>query len=140
MSASNPGAPAPPQANAVRTVAQHWEALYAQVENLSPGAAERLFERARAGRGRWTLDEFKGWFNFHYPSYANASKYFVLYIFYALYLAYEEQLRKDAQSGGGWLGGASWSFTPQMAPADASGSVVDAVFAKAERQQERRAA
>lgn len=32
------------------------------------------------------------------------------------------------------------SFTPLFAPADASGSVVDAVFAKAERQQERRAA
>ena len=32
------------------------------------------------------------------------------------------------------------SFTPLFAPADASGSVVDAVFAKAERQPERRAA
>jgi len=49
---------------------------------------------------------------------------------------------EEAPSGPSWGGGggAGWSFTPQMAPADASGSVVDAVFAKAERQPERRAA
>ena len=37
--------------------------------------------------------------------------------------------------GGGWLGGGGWNFTPQMAPADGSGSIVDAVFAKAQTRQ-----
>ena len=63
---------------------------------------------------------------------------------YGLYLtkyqvnyAVEEEPSGPSWGGGG---GGGWSYTPQMAPADASGSVVDAVFAKAERQQERRAA
>lgn len=61
---------------------------------------------------------------------------------YGLYLTkynvnYEEEPSGPSWGGGG---GGGWSFTPQMAPADASGSVVDAVFAEAERQQERRAA
>jgi|SaaInlV_125m_DNA_1040241.scaffolds.fasta_scaffold29018_2 hypothetical protein len=55
---------------------------------------------------------------------------------YGLYLSKYIEAHPDESSGGGeWLGGASWaSHTPQMAPAGGRGSVVDAVFAKAERQ------
>jgi len=63
---------------------------------------------------------------------------------YGLYLtkyqvnyAVEEEPSGPSWGGGG---GGGWAFTPQMAPADASGSVVDAVFAKAERKAARRAA
>jgi hypothetical protein len=115
-----------------RTAAQHWQALYEQVEYLSPGAAQRLFDRARAGRGRWTLDEFKGWFNQNYPTFSRVGKYFVVYIFYALYMAYEEKQRADAHS-----------TAPELQPpylaapcSDPKGSVVDAVFANAQTQQE----
>jgi hypothetical protein len=89
-------------------------------------------ERARAGRGRWTLDEFKGWFNFNYPSFENAGKYFALYVFYALYLAYEEKMRVASQTPRGPRAGGPFMF---YAPADGSGSVVDDVFAKAERNR-----
>lgn len=120
---------------------QQWEALYAQVEYMSPGAAGRMFERARAKRGTWTLDEFKGWFNFNYPEFARAGKFFVLYLFYALYLAYEEKLRANAPvehwynergwgpSGGG--GPMRWYASAD----DPKGSVVDSVFADAERKR-----
>ncbi len=125
-------APAPTPAPApipetARTAAQHWQALYEQVEYLSPGAGQRLFERARAGRGRWTLDEFKGWFNHNYPSFSRAGKFFVVYVFYALYMAYEERLRDDADSTA-----PSWDPPYLCAPcSDPKGNVVDAVFAKA---------
>lgn len=134
MSAPAP-APAPPPPT--RTAAQHWQALYEQVEYLSPGAGQRLFERARDGRGRWTLDEFKGWFNHNYPSFSRAGKFFVLYVFYALYLALEEEARVDFDSQ---------STAPPMrgifdhglaAPCnDANAGVVDAVFANAQTRQE----
>ena len=94
MSAPAP-APAPAPPPPTRTVAQHWQALYEQVEHLSPGAGQLLFQRARAGRGRWTLDEFKGWFNYNYPSFSRAGKFFVLYVFYALYLARDWVLDLD---------------------------------------------
>ena len=128
-------APSPAPPPPARTAAQHWQALYEQVEYLSPGAGQRLFERARAGRGRWTLDEFKGWFNYNYPSFSRAGKFFVLYLFYALYLALEEKARADSQS-----------VPPPMNPpylfapcSDPNGSVVDAVFAKADKADAQRA-
>ena len=63
---------------------------------------------------------------------------------YGLYLTKYAEIHSDEPSGGGgggggWLGGGGWNFTPQMAPADASGSVVDAVFAKANKAGEKRA-
>jgi hypothetical protein len=64
------------------------------------------------------------------------------YWLYGLYLSKYTEAHAEEPSGPSWGGGggAGWNFTPLMAPADGSGSVVDAVFAKAERQQERRAA
>ena len=64
------------------------------------------------------------------------------YWLYGYYLSKYAEAHADEPSGPSWGGGggAGWSYTPQMAPADNSGSVVDAVFAKAERQEERRAA
>lgn len=58
---------------------------------------------------------------------------------YGLYLSKYTEAHPDEPSGGGggWLGGANWNHTPQMAPAGGGGSVVDAVFAKAERQVRR---
>lgn len=53
---------------------------------------------------------------------------------YQMNYAVEEEPSGPSLGGGG---GAGWSFTPQMAPADASGSVVDAVFAKAETKRAR---
>lgn len=125
-------APAPAPPPPTRTAAQHWQALYEQVEYLSPGAGQRLFERARAGRGSWTLDEFKGWFNYNYPSFSRAGKFFVLYVFYALYLALEENARNDSQSTV-----PSWQQPPYLAApgSDPKGSVVDAVFAKADKAE-----
>lgn len=128
-------APAPAPPPPARTAAQHWQALYEQVEYLSPGAGQRLFERARAGRGRWTLDEFKGWFNYNYPSFSRAGKFFVLYVFYALYLALEEKAREDSQSTV-----PSWQPPYLAAPcSDPKESVVDAVFAKADKADAQRA-
>jgi len=90
-----------------------------------------MFDRARASRGRWTLDEFKGWFNNEYPSFKRAGKFFVMYIFYALYMVYEERLRNDSDSTA-----PSWDPPYLAAPcSDPKGSVVDAVFAKAERKR-----
>lgn len=57
------------------------------------------------------------------------SKYHVNY-------AVEEESSGGGGGGGGWLGGGGWNFTPQMAPADSSGNVVDAVFANAQTRQE----
>jgi len=137
MSAPAP-APAPAPPPPTRTAAQHWQALYEQVEYLSPGAGQRLFERARAGRGRWTLDEFKGWFNYNYPSFSRAGKFFVLYVFYALYLALEENARSDVQSTAPPMRGIY--DQGYAAPcSDPKGSVVDAVFAKANKAGEKRA-
>ena len=61
---------------------------------------------------------------------------------YGLYLSKYTEVHAYEPSGPSWGGGggAGWSYTPQMAPVDGSGSVVDAVFAKAERKAERRAA
>lgn len=130
-------APAPPPSAATPrpTAAQQWEALYAQVEYMSPGAAERMFERARASRGSWTLDEFKGWFNFNYPEFARAGKFFVLYLFYAFYLAVEEKLRVASQTPQGPRAGGPFRFYATV-DNDPNASVVDAVFAKAERKRD----
>ena len=132
-------APSPAPPPPARTAAQHWQALYEQVEYLSPGAGQRLFERARAGRGRWTLDEFKGWFNYNYPSFSRAGKFFVLYLFYALYLALEENARADVQSTAPPMRGIFGDYGMAAPCSDPKESVVDAVFAKAEKAEDERA-
>ncbi|MBD40369.1 MAG: hypothetical protein CMB11_08415 [Euryarchaeota archaeon] len=137
VAAQTAPAPAPAPPPPTRTAAQHWQALYQQVEYLSPGAGQRLFERARAGRGRWTLDEFKGWFNYNYPSFSRAGKFFVLYVFYALYLALQEEDRIDSQSTLPPLRGLFEHGENVAVPcSDPKGSVVDTVFANAQTRQE----
>ena len=112
--------------------------LYAHAAQLNPDTARLAFEMAREQEGTWTLNEFKGWFNYHCPGCARAGAFAALYVFYALYLAIRENDRVEADANSG-----APPINPPLLAApccDPKGSVVDSVFAKAEeRAQEKRA-
>jgi len=108
--------------------------LYAQAQQMSPETVKLMFEQARARKGTWTLAEFKGWFNYHCPGCARAGAFAALYVFYALYLAIKEDDRVKADAN---------SLAPPGNPpywaapcCDPNASVVDAVFADAERKRD----
>jgi len=115
--------------------------LYAHAAQLNPDTARMAFEMAREQEGTWTLNEFKGWFNYHCPGCARAGAFAALYVFYALYLAIKESDRANApvehwynERGSGPLGGGGpmrWYASAD----DPKGSVVDSVFADAERKR-----
>ena len=116
--------------------------LYAQAQQLSPETVKLMFETARARKGTWTLAEFKGWFNYHCPGCARAGAFAAMYVFYALYLAIKEAERANKpfehwynERGSGPSAGGPMRF---YAPVDndSNASVVDAVFADAERKRD----
>ena len=113
--------------------AQQWQILYASAEQVDPEVARDAFQMARKKLGTWTLAEFKGWFNHNYPAFQRAGKFAALYVFYALYLAIKESDRVASQVPQGPRAGGPFRF---YAPcSDPNASIVDAVFAKAERKR-----
>jgi len=118
--------------------------LYAHAAQLSPETAKLAFKLAREEKGTWTLDEFKGWFNYHCPGCARAGAFAAMYVFYALYLAIKEQERANKpfehwynERGPYWgpsAGGPMRFYAP--VDNDSNASVVDAVFADAERKRD----
>ena len=116
------------------------EAALAQI----PASVRNQVEVAAQRPERYGIKEFvaymRSWMTArNLFQYAQVAAYL-----YGLYLTkynvnYGDEAGGSSGGGGGWLGGGGWNFTPQMAPADGSGSVVDAVFAKADKAGEEHA-
>lgn len=104
------------------------------MDDLDADGRRDMMAAARAFKGQYTLDEFRAWFAVKYPQFMRAGKFFALYIFYAAYLVYEEQLRANApfehwynERGSGPSGGGGpmrWYASAD----DPNASVVDEAF------------
>ena len=132
-----------PETDEMRALREEIAAIEAALARMPPSVRDQVAIAAQRPE-RYGLKEFvaymRSWMTArNLLQYAQIAAYlYGLYLTkYQVNYAVEEEPSGPSWGGGG---GAGWSFTPQMAPADASGSVVDAVFAKAERQEERRAA
>lgn len=104
------------------------------MDDLDANGRRDMMAAARAFQGQYTLDEFRAWFAVKYPQFMRAGKFFALYIFYAAYLVYEEQLRMASQAPQGPRAGGPFRF---YAPcSDPNASVVDEVFSAHTRRHE----
>jgi len=110
----------------------HWDPA---LDEFAPDAKEKIEELA-ADNPNYTFDRFKGWVIDNFPELVKATNVFIVYAFYAAYLEYanvpDPPWWKEAA-----INLTNYFFGTNQATRD--GSVVDAVFAKAERRKLRAA-
>lgn len=123
-----PQPPPPPTKKENKKKHVHWDPA---LEDLAPGAKAKI-EALAAGNPNYTFDRFKDWVVKSFPDLVKATNVFVVYAFYAAYLEYA-----NAPDPPWWKQTAinltNYFFGTPNATRD--GSVVDAVFAKAEARK-----
>ena len=130
-----------PETDEMRALREEIAAIEAALARMPPSVRDQVAIAAQQPQ-RYGFREFVAYMR-SWMTARNLLQYAQLAAFlYGVYVAdynANHTVEEDPSGGGGWLGGGGWNFTPQMAPADGSGSVVDAVFAKADKAGEKRA-